>query len=134
MTDLERAKSLLSENSLAFCRGEFCLTRQGSGIRPLADLLLEKAPLQDCSAADKIVGRAAALLFALAGVREVYAGVLSAGGAEVLASAGIPVRWGQKVPFIVNRRGDGPCPMEQTVAGTDDPQTALLLLRDKLGL
>lgn len=134
MTDLERAESLLPGNALVFCRGAYCRSAKGSGVRPLLELILKGEPLRGCAVADKIVGKAAALLFVLAGVKEVYAGVLSEPGAKTLFKAGISFRYGVKTPFIINRKGDGPCPMEETVAGTDDPRTAFKLLREKLGL
>ena len=38
----------------------------------------------------------------------------------------------QEVDAIVNRAGDGPCPIESAVADIDDPQEALVAVRQKL--
>ena len=80
--------------------------------------------LRGCSAADRIVGKAAALMYVLLGAREVYADVLAEKALEILRRNGIDAYYGELAPVIINRRGDGPCPMEIAVADTDAPEEA----------
>ena len=47
-------------------------------------------------------------------------------------SYGIAVQWGQTVPNIINRQGDGICPFEAAVLHIQDPQTALTAIREKM--
>ena len=103
------------------------------GIRPMI-LWLEDDPdfLRGASVADKIVGRAAAMIMVYAGVKEVYASVISNGAIELLKEAGISVIYSMPAIAISNRRGDGICPMERAVAPIREPEKAYELLREKV--
>ncbi len=131
MTDIEKAKGILeTENkTCVLCRGEKIYASEKAGIAPMVDFISGGVNVRGFSAADKIVGRAAALLFVLAEVSEVYAEVMSAGGAEVLGHHGIPCAWGELTDAIVNRAGTGPCPMEDAVRNLSDPGAALEAIR-----
>lgn len=132
MTDAERARDALEGHTLVLCRGEEMITSEKRGISPMMDLIAEGVDLRGFSAADQVVGRAAALLFAYAGVREVYAKVASSGALEIFRKQRIPIYYETLAEHIVNRKGDGICPMEQATAGTDDPKVALGLLKESL--
>lgn len=77
---------------------------------------------------DKLVGRAAALLFTLVNPRSVFAVTMSAGATDVLRAARIPFTCDVLIPRILNREGTGICPMETAVTGVDDPLEALQTL------
>ena len=94
------------------------------GIRPLLELLDSGKDFSDYAAADKVVGKAAAHLYCLLGVKAVYAGVISQRARAVLENAGIAVTFGTEVSAIRNRAGDGLCPMETAVWDIEDHQTA----------
>lgn len=136
ITDVEKAKALLKGDiTLAAVKGDKVLLSRASGISPMLDHLLAKEDLSGFSAADKIVGKAAAMLFSKAGIKEVYAEVLSVSGADYLRRAGIPFSFGVTVDKIINRTGDDICPMEKTVADTEDVDEAfeaLLKTRERL--
>ena len=91
LSDAQRARRLLERggHTCVLCRGDEVLTDDRAGIAPMMGFIGAGIDLVGYSAADRIVGRAAALLFVLAGVREVYAGVMSQGGADVLEAHGI---------------------------------------------
>jgi len=97
----------------------------------MLDWLIEGNALAGFSAADKIVGKAAALLFVHAGIANVYGEVMSEAGLAVLKRHNIPCTYGTLTPYIINRRGDGICPMEETVLQIDDPKQALAALLEK---
>jgi hypothetical protein len=126
MRDLEKARALLEQESYTcvICRGEDTVTDRRRGVRPLLELLESGKSFADYSAADKVVGKAAAFLYCLLGIRALYAGVLSEPARDVLASAGIHVEYGSLVPAIRNRTGDGFCPMESAVWELNDPADA----------
>ena len=63
--------------------------------------------LKGFSAADKVVGKGAAFLYVMAGVKEVYASVMSEKAAALLSEYGIDGFCGQKVDRIRNRQGTG---------------------------
>lgn len=130
-SDLEKAKALLQNHSCVVYSGETFHISDESGIRPLISWLMEPvSPLSQAAVADKIVGRAAALLFVYAHVKAVYGQVMSEKAAAVLENAGIPYAYGKAVPYIMNRRGDGMCPMEQKVEGIESPEEAYRLLKN----
>ena len=83
-------------------------------------------------AADKIVGRAAALLFAKLKVASVYAAVLSEGGRDVLLAYGIDCFCGELTESIINREGSGKCPMEEATENINDPDEAVAAIGAKL--
>lgn len=62
--------------------------------------------------ADKVVGKGAAALMELIGFNEVYADVISRPALELLGLEGVKVGYGQLCDNIVNRAGDGICPVE----------------------
>lgn len=133
MTDIENARDLLEKErkTCVLCRGAARYSSEKTGIAPMVDFISDGVDLRGFSAADKIVGKAAALLFVLAGVAEVYAEVMSKEAAEILRQHGIPCSWGEMTERIVNRAGTGPCPMEEAVRGLTDPRAALEAIREK---
>jgi hypothetical protein len=78
---------------------------------------------------DKLVGRAAALLFTLVRPRSVFALTMSAGAQGVLRAADIPFTCDALIVDVLNRTGTGPCPMEAAVSGIVDPLAALEKLK-----
>ncbi len=133
MNDSERAKVLLyasdAHYTCVLCRGERVYKSEKKGIAPMMELLDSGAELSGFCAADRIVGRATAMLFVLARVREVYAEVITDGAVQILEENGIACTWQTRTKMIINRRGDGPCPMEKTVDGITDPVLARVELR-----
>lgn len=109
LTDILRR----GHHSLVVGNGEV-RTFDGRGIADLYRLLTEgNGFLQGASVADKVVGKGAAALMVLGGVREVYAEIISTAALGLLRAAGTAVRFGREVPHIINRAGNGICPVEQ---------------------
>lgn len=85
----------------------------GRGVADLYRLLTEEpAVLREAAVADKVVGKGAAALMILGGVRRVYAAVISRSALALLKEAGVRTEYARCVEHIINRRGDGPCPVE----------------------
>ena len=74
--------------------------------------------------ADKVVGKGAALLYALLGIKEIYASVISESALSVLQKSGITCTYDTLVPHIINRRGDGVCPIERATMDIENPEDA----------
>lgn len=134
MHDLEKAHSLLKRENYTcvICHGEDVITDRRRGIQPLMELLESGKDLCGYSAVDKVVGKAAAFLYCLLGVKALHAGVLSQPAREVLLSAGIAVECDTLVPAVRNRAGDGFCPMETAVWELTDPAMAPDAIRNAL--
>lgn len=132
--DLERAKEILSQtgSTCVLCRDETVYTTTERGIRPLLDWLHSGVDTCGFYAADKVVGKAAALLYCLLGVRCVYGAVMSDAAVKVLRRNGIEAYWGRLTENIRNRTNTGLCPMEQATAHIDDPEEALPVILETL--
>ena len=127
MSNINIARNILetTDCTCVFCKGETVLTDNRRGVRPLLDLLESKKVLSGFAAADKVVGKAAAYLYSLLGIKTIHAGVISEPALAVLKEHSIIVTFGSLVPSIRNRTQDGPCPMEHAVWNLQDPQDAL---------
>ena len=68
--------------------------------------------LQGAHIADKVIGKGAAALMIHGGACEVYADVISHPALALLQEHGIEVSYREMTDRIVNRRGDGLCPVE----------------------
>lgn len=95
------------------------------GIKPLMQKLREdRRFFAGAVIADKVIGKAAAMLLCDSGIAEVYGAVMSESAAALLQAHGIPFGYGELVPMIENRTHDGMCPMEITVNDLIDPADA----------
>lgn len=95
-------------------------TFDGRGVRDLYRLLTTEPEVLDGAAvADKVVGKAAAALMILGGVRELYACVLSEQAQTLLSASSIRVDYGRTVPHIINRDNTGWCPLERLCRDCD---------------
>lgn len=133
MTELARAKEALlrGEYTCVICKGEMLYTSNERGVKPLLSWLNSGAALVNAAAADKVVGKAAAFLYVLLGVREVYAPVISERARSVLEEHAITLEAEIVVPAIRNRRGDGYCPMESAVWDIEDAREAKAVIEKK---
>ena len=106
-----------------------------NGIKPVISKINEKRDyFKELIVADKIVGKASAMLLTLSGVKEVYCVVLSKAGKDILESNNIQYHYEELVDNIINRKGDDICPMEKTVKDIDDFEEALKALNEKVKL
>ena len=132
---LERAKSLLKSTDSTLCvvSGDDVFTSQERGVKPLLFLLKEKKELlKGASVADKVIGKAAALLMVLGEIKEVHTLIISEPAVKVFEKHNIPCFYDKKVTRIVNRTGDGLCPMETLCLNIDNPQEAMTKIIEKI--
>lgn len=101
--------------------GHSCVIRKGDDTRTfhqrgVADLWQlcqgEEHFLREAHIADKVIGKGAAALMIHGGACEVYADVISHPALALLQEHGIEVSYHEMTDRIVNRRGDGLCPVE----------------------
>lgn len=84
------------------------------GIKDLYELLnSNRSLLEGATIADKVIGKGAAALMIAGGVTMVYADVISEPAMELFKQFSIKVEYDKKVANIINRRGDGICPVEE---------------------
>lgn len=118
------------QHSLVVANGRTC-TFGGRGVSDLYRLLRqEPALLRGALVADKVVGKAAAALMALAGVKEVYAEVVSRPALRLLEDAGLQIGYGTVVPHIINRAKTGMCPLETRCLDLQTPGECLAQIEE----
>ncbi len=93
--------------------------------------LLDNEPqrLQGAVVADKMIGKAAAALMVVGGVKQVYTNLISTPARRMLEKAGVQVSAAEEVEMILNRDRTGQCPMDRSLNDTDDPAECVAILR-----
>ena len=135
MSNLLVAKEYLSKGySVCLCKDEEILLSSGKGIAFIAFLARDGKKFVGYSVADKIVGKAASHVYVLLGVREVYGSVMTKEGLDILTKNGIVATYGTLVEKIINRSGDGICPMEMAVKDLSESHKALEAVLNKIEL
>jgi len=80
--------------------------------------------------ADKVVGKAVAMVARAAHLRAVYSPLASQAALDALTIDHIPLEYDRLVPLILNKRNDGPCPMEKLTQPIQNPLQAVTALRE----
>lgn len=125
-SDLTYAKKLLHDGgyTCVLHKSDVTYTSKERGVKPLLNWLESDINIKGFYAADKVVGKATAFLYVIAGVSEVYADVMSLSAKETLDAYGVTAHCGECVKAIRNRTDTGFCPMEQAVWDINDPHEA----------
>ena len=122
--DVEQARATLLSTEgatcVAVCNGEMVISCE-RGVKPLLQWISEGRSFEGWSVADKVVGKAPALLYVQLKPAAIFATAMSGDARDVLLSHGIACARDDLVPYIVNRKGDGQCPMDASVVGISDP-------------
>ena len=127
--ELRRSKSY----SCVIANGGEIYTFTQRGVNDLYDLLIEQPQiLKGAYVADKIVGKGAAALMVLGGVRRIYSEVISTVAIEFLHQYDVTVEWGEETPQIINRRGDDMCPVEKACAKCETAEECLVAIKEFL--
>ena len=133
MQDLEIAKKRLREKSLtlvAVKSGKTLFETASHGISGFLEAI-EKlgVRLKGASVADRIAGKAVALLCVYAEVAAVYAEILSEKGKEVLEKNAIYHEWRDLVETILDANRAGMCPFEKLATEISDPFEAYKMFK-----
>ncbi|HOB35060.1 MAG: DUF1893 domain-containing protein [Firmicutes bacterium] len=132
--DLKLAARILhaEAQSLVVVRsGRVLFRSRMSGIEPLLEAL-DYDVLAGSAVADKVVGRAAAMVAVTGQAASVYSWIMGAGAVEVLTAAGILHCADAVVPVILDREGRLPCPLEAVTQFTVVPEKGVRALRHLL--
>lgn len=135
MTDIKKAIELLNKKGATLAAVSGCETyvSHKRGVSPILDKIDgEPDFFEGACVADKVIGKAAAMLLAGHGVKAIHAVIISRKACDYLQDKPVSVSFETKVPFIVNRSGTGMCPMEQVTAELDDAAAAETKIRRRL--
>ena len=133
-TDLDLARALLIANrdaTLVAVRGDEIHVCHERGVKPLLKMIKEGRSLRGFAVADKVVGKAPALLYAVLGPEAVFSPVMSWTGRAVLLASGIATSYDTLVRHIQNRAKTGQCPMDSSVTNVWEPYEAVGVLMDR---
>lgn len=96
-------------------------TSKDKGVKPLLDYYRLYGPSDTpLIVIDRIVGRGAVILAKLIGAVRITTPIMSEAAYELAKDYGIKTEVTKIVPYIINRAGDGRCPIETAVLGIDD--------------
>jgi len=128
MQDLKLAERRLKEKNLNLVivkRGKIIFGTATHSITGFLQAIKElNKELIESSVADKIVGRAAAMLCVYSKVASVFAVTISEEGIRVLEDNHVFYRFENRVPNILNENKTDICPFEKLTAGFVDPKEA----------
>jgi len=122
--------------SLIIRKGEAVVFRSSAkGLQPHLEAIrsLGREALRGTIMADKIVGRAAALLMLYSRPSEVHAGIITAGGRLLLEGGGVKVFYADEVEAVKVKDGRIYCPFEGMVQGISDPEEAYRAIEARMG-
>ena len=80
--------------------------------------------LEGAAVADKVVGKAIALLCVHAAIAEVYAEILSVKAKSLFEEKGIKHEWKELIDNILDLKKSGICPFERLATTISDPKNA----------
>jgi hypothetical protein len=128
MSDLDIAKSRLYEEELTLTivkNGEVLFETRSHRISGFLGAI-EKlgAKLEGAAVADRVAGKAIALLCVYAKISDVYAEVLSEKAKAVFEENGIRHEWKDLVKNVLDINKSGVCPFEKLAAEISDPKDA----------
>ena len=128
MTDLEIAKNELYEENLTLAivkNGEVLYSTKSHKISGFLDAIDKcGAKLEGASLADRVVGKAIALLCVYAKIKDVYAAVLSRKAEVIFKQNKISAHWNELVETVLDTNKTGMCPFEKAAAEISDPEKA----------
>ena len=133
MQDLDLAKKHLycEELTLVIAKDEQVIYQTNSHrisgfIRAIETLGMQ---LKGASVADRVAGKALALLCVYAGISNVYAEVLSRKAQKIFEENNVSFQWQQLVDNVLDLNKTGVCPFEKTATLISDPQDSYVAFK-----
>lgn len=132
---LSQLKAVQSNAGYTLCAGKECFLylSHERGIAPIMERLASNPRyFQDCIVVDRIIGKAAAMLYHRSGVSHIHARLMSESAKAYLQNHQVVFSYDKLCPYIINRTKSGMCPMEECVKELDDANMAYEALKEKL--
>lgn len=132
---LSQLKSIQSNADYTLCaerEGFFYLSHE-RGIAPIMKQLEGNALyFQNCIIVDRVIGKAAAMLYHRSLVSYIHARLMSESAKAYLTAHSITFSYDVLCPYIINRTHSGMCPMEECVKDINDADSAYAALKKRL--
>ena len=124
MTNLEIVKEkLYSTNAslvVLYLNGE-CKAYYQNRIKDIKEIIQkDKKALQGAIIADRVIGKVAGSILTIAGVKEIYADVMSKYAIPVLDKNKMKYEYKKIVDYVINNEKTGMCPMETKYKDEED--------------
>ncbi|MBR6065860.1 MAG: DUF1893 domain-containing protein [Paludibacteraceae bacterium] len=105
-------------------------THSNRGIRDLLLLITEQPErLHGAVVADKVIGKSAAAIMIVGGVKEVHTNLICTPARELFETNGVRVFATEEVPMILNRDRSGMCPMDTRIANIESIEECVAILQ-----
>jgi hypothetical protein len=137
MKDLEAARRALTERHLTLSvakEGHIIFESKTHGVSGFMEAVEEfKEGLDGASVADRVVGKAIALLCVYVNARAVYAATISSSAKALLEGNSVYLEWDSLVENILSADKSKTCPFERLVDRIMDPADAYRKLKSACG-
>ena len=134
MSNLEIAKQTLKKKNLTLAiakNGKIIFQSNSHGVVSLFEAIEQLGSnLEGAAVADRIVGKAVALLCVYSRVNAVFASTLSLEGKNTLKRNGIKYQYEALVPKILDRTRKDICPFERLSLNLENPTEAYFKLKE----
>ena len=108
-------------------------THANRGIQDLLQLISEQPQrLDGAIAADKIIGKSAAAIMIVGGVKEVHTNLICTPARELFEAHNVRVFAAEEVPMILNRDRSGMCPMDTQINEVESVEECVAILQASL--
>jgi len=132
-SDIDIAKKDVKEKRFALSivkDGETLFQSRMPGITALVQAIDEdQLRFRGASAADRILGKAAAMLFVYSEISSIFASIASQDALTTLKRFQVPLEYEKIVTKILNRTQTSTCPFERLVIDVDTPEEAFRRLK-----
>lgn len=136
MKDIDIAKDMLHNEQLTMViikDGKVLYRSKGRGIKPLYKAYKEMGKsLKGASVSDKVIGKAAAMIYADIGIKELHTNLISESATEVLQKMNIITNYDLEVAYIQNRDKTDFCPVEKLSLKAENIDELLISIDDFL--
>lgn len=137
MKDIELAKQILNNDNKTIVivkDGKVIFTSENKGIKPVYEAFNElKDELKGSSVSDKVVGKAASMIYKHADIKELSTKLISQNAVDILKNTSIVFEYQKLVSYIKNREQSGMCPIETLSLDVNNIDELLSKISDFLG-
>jgi len=131
--DLKMAIEVVESGGVVFAAfkdGKMIYNSSARGVKPAMEFLaLGTEITRGSCVADRVIGKGSSMIISMSGCERIYAGVISEDADKYLRGRKFDVTFGRRVDHIINRKGDGLCPVEKLLKGIEDPYEGLTVIK-----
>ncbi len=131
------AERVIEENGLSLVvvkEGNILFMSTDRGIKPIYTAATGyKKGLNGSCVADRVTGRAAAILCKYGNIEEIHTDVISNEAIRIFKNSGIKYFYEENSQYIKNRDKTDICPIEKLAYGVDDPQVLIQKISEFIG-